>query len=63
MKVVPRTEVKLKVVSTIDDRSDLSDEMANLCANLPIYEVDEGELDLTHLNQNTRVARRPANRK
>ena len=37
--------------------------MANLCAKLPIYEVDEGELDLTHLNQETRVARRPANRK
>lgn len=62
LKVVPQTKVKLKVVSTIDDRSDLSDEMANLCAKLPIYEVDEGELDLTHLNQETRVARRPANR-
>ncbi|XP_073228678.1 uncharacterized protein [Porites lutea] len=62
LKVVPQTVVKLKVVSTIDDRSDLSDEMANLCAKLPIYEVDEGELDLTHLNQETRVARRPANR-
>ena len=63
LKVVPQTKVKLKVVSTIDDRSDLSDEMANLCAKLPIYEVDEGELDLTYLNQETRVERRPANRK
>ena len=55
LKVVPQTKVKLKVVSTIDDRSDLSDEMANLCAKLPIYEVDKGELDLTHMNQETRV--------
>ena len=55
LKVVPQTKVKLKVVSTIDDRSDLSDEMANLCAKLPLYEVDKGELDLTHMNQETRV--------
>ena len=55
LKVVPQTKVKLKVVSTIDDRSDLSDEMANLCAKLPLYEVDKGELDLTQMNQETRV--------
>ena len=29
--------------------------MANLCAKLPLYEVDKGELDLTHMNQETRV--------
>ena len=28
-----------EVVSTVTDRSDLSDEMASLCAKLPIYRV------------------------
>ena len=63
MKVVPRTEVKLKVVSTIDDRSDMSDEMANLCAKLPIYEVTEGEVNPNDLNGGTSVGQIPAKRK
>ena len=63
MKVVPRTEVKLKVVSTIDDRSDLSDEMANLCAKLPIYEVTEGEVNPNDLNGGSGVGQIPAKRK
>ena len=55
MKVTPRAEVKLKVVSTLDDRSELSDEMANLCAKLPIYKVAEGEVDLSRMNQTSDV--------
>ena len=55
--------MKLKVVSTIDDRSDLSDEMANLCAKLPIYKVTEGEVNPNDLNGETGVGRIPAKRK
>ena len=33
------TKVDYEVVSTVTDRSDLSDEMASLCAKLPIYRV------------------------
>ena len=32
-------EVQMKVVGLLDDRSVLSDEMADLCANLPSYVV------------------------
>ena len=42
-----QTEVKLRVVGTLEDRSELSDEMADLCENLPIYVVVEGEEDST----------------
>ena len=47
------TEVKVKVVGTIEDRSHLSDEMADLCAKLPIYLVTAGELDTTNAVQTT----------
>lgn len=40
-------EVKFKVVGTLEDRSGLSDEMADLCEKLPIYIVVEGEVDST----------------
>ncbi|CAH3178130.1 unnamed protein product, partial [Porites evermanni] len=33
------TNSEYEVVSTVTDRSDLSDEMASLCAKLPIYRV------------------------
>ncbi|XP_078369590.1 uncharacterized protein LOC144653470 [Oculina patagonica] len=33
-----------EVVSTVTDRSDLSDEMASLCAKLPIYRVKKATL-------------------
>ena len=33
------TNDEYEVVSTVTDRSDLSDEMASLCAKLPIYRV------------------------
>ena len=52
--------MKLKVVSTTDDRSDLSDKMANLCAKLPNYEVTEGEVDPNGLDGGTGVGRIPA---
>ena len=38
-----QTELTLKVVGTLEDRSELSDEMTDLCVNLPIYVVVEGE--------------------
>ena len=46
-----RPELKFKVVGTLDDnaRGDLSDEMADLCANLPIHlvvKVDRAPTDL-----------------
>ncbi len=42
--------MKLKVIGTLEDRSQLSDEMADLCAKLPIYVVAEGELDSTDMD-------------
>ena len=33
------TNNEYEVVSTVTDRSDLSDEMASMCAKLPIYRV------------------------
>ena len=51
--------MKLKVASTLDDRLELSDEMANMCAKLPIYEVVEGEVDLSGLNKTTEEALSP----
>jgi len=67
MRVTPRTEVKFKVVSTLKDRSYLSDEMASLCAKLPIYQITEGEVDLGNLNitdvmQTPEVVQTPAKR-
>ena len=35
----PQRELTFKKVGTIDDRSELSDEMADLCKKLPIYRV------------------------
>jgi len=57
---IPReqTEVKLKVVGALEDRSELSDEMADLCENLPIYVVVEGEEDSTAVVQPTATVQR-----
>ncbi|XP_068759970.1 uncharacterized protein [Montipora capricornis] len=55
-----QTEVKLKVVGTLEDRSELSDEMTDLCEKLPIYVVVEGELDSTTAVQPTKTV--PAKR-
>ncbi len=38
------TDYEYEVVGTLNDRSDLSDEMAALCANLPIYLIKEKKL-------------------
>ena len=56
-----QTEVKLKVVGTLKDRSKLSDEMTDLCEKLPIYFVVEGEVDSTAAVQPTKTL--PARRK
>jgi len=53
--------VKLKVVGTLEDRSELSDEMKDLCEKLPIYVVVEGEVDSTTAVQPTKAE--PAKRK
>lgn len=50
-----QTEVKLKVVGTLKDRSKLSDEMTDLCEKLPIYFVVEGEVDSTAAVQPTKT--------
>ena len=47
------TEIKLTVVGTLEDRSELSDEMADLCAKLPIYAVLQGDVDSTDIPQMT----------
>lgn len=39
----PQKELKLKKVGSLDDRSELSDEMADLCKKLPIYRVVEAD--------------------
>jgi len=57
-----QTELKLKVVGTLQDRSELSDEMVDLCKNLPIYVMVEGEpeVDATTAVQPTKTV--PAKR-
>ena len=35
------TKVEYQVVSTLTDRSDLSDEMASMCVKLPIYRIEK----------------------
>ncbi len=44
MKITPRSEEKLKVVGILQNRSDLSKEMLELCEKLPIYRVTKGEV-------------------
>lgn len=39
--------MKLKVIGMLENLSHLSEKMANLCKNLPIYVVVEGELEST----------------
>ncbi|CAH3021366.1 unnamed protein product, partial [Porites evermanni] len=51
-----RTDIKLKVVGTLEDRSELSDEMARLCAKLPVYAVVKGDvnpIDFSETRQTT----------
>ena len=60
---IPReqTELKLKSVGTLEDRSELSDEMADLCEEIPIHFVVEGEEDSTAVAQPTKTV--PVKRK
>ncbi|CAH3015163.1 unnamed protein product [Porites evermanni] len=44
VKIAPQTVETYKVVGKLQDRSILSTEMADLCANLPIYRVTKGRL-------------------
>ena len=53
--------MKLKIVGTLEDRSELSDEMADLCEGIPIYFVVEGEEDSTAVAQPTKTV--PGKRK
>ena len=45
MKINPQNEATYKVVGKLTDRSALSQEMANMCANLPIFRVVKGAPD------------------
>jgi len=69
VKLTPQSEKKLKVVGKLSDRSGLSNEMADLCANLTIYQVTEGAVnqnDADIMNdavQESDLARVPAKRK
>ena len=45
MNMTPQHQVPYKVIGKLNDRSGLSDEMAELCANQPIYLVRRGDLD------------------
>ena len=42
---MPQTVENFKVVGKLHDRSILSTEMTDLCANLPIYRVAKGRLN------------------
>ena len=42
-KVTTTSEENFKVVGKLSDRSDLSDEMKDLCAKLPIYRIRKFE--------------------
>lgn len=69
MKLTPQSEQKLKVVGKLNDRSGLSSEMADLCANLPIYRVTEGNVNQNDTDmrsdaiEEADVAQVPAKRK
>ena len=43
--------INLTVVGKLEDRSELSDKMAELCAGLPIYIVAEGDVDPSDVDQ------------
>ena len=53
--------MKLKIVGTLEDRSELSDEMADLCEKLPIYAVVAGDEDSAAVTKPTETV--PGKRK
>lgn len=52
------SEYEYEVVGTLDDRSSLSDEMADLCSKLPIYRVKPKSLVLDVEKQDTKRVKR-----
>ena len=56
MKMTPQSEETFKVVGKLNDRSSLSTEMADLCANLPIYRVVKGDVSQNDMGEMTRDA-------
>lgn len=69
MKLTPQSEQTLKVIGKLNNRSDLTTEMADLCAHLPIYRVTEGSVnqnDTFQMNDavpESRAAKVPAKHK
>ena len=69
MKLTPQSVETLRVVGKLNDRSDLTTEMADICANSPIYRVIEGSVnqnDTVQMNdavQESRAAQVRAKRK
>ncbi|XP_073231000.1 uncharacterized protein [Porites lutea] len=55
-----RTDINLTVVGTLEDRSELSDEMARLCAKLPVYAVVKGDVNPIDFSE-TRQTPNPEN--
>lgn len=45
MKIIPQNQGTYKVVGKLTDRSVLSQEMADMCADQPIYRVAKGAPD------------------
>ena len=50
VKLTPQTEIKSKIIGKLNDRSGLSNEMADLCVNLPIYRITEGDVGQSDTN-------------
>ena len=66
VKLTPQTAIKSKIIGKLNDRSSLSNEMADLCANLPIYRVTEGDVsqsDTGDAVEDTAMLQVPAKRK
>ncbi|CAH3181675.1 unnamed protein product [Porites lobata] len=55
-----RTDINLTVVGTLEDRSELSDEMVRLCAKLQVYAVVKGNVNPIDLSE-TRQTPNPEN--
>lgn len=55
-----RTDINLTVVGTLEDRSELSDEMARLCAKLPVYAMVKGNVKPIDFSE-TRQTANPEN--
>ena len=66
VKLTPQNDIKSKIIGKLNDRSGLSNEMADLCANLPIYRVTEGDVNQSDTDdavEDTAMFQVPAKRK